>query len=174
MPSVTGVAWSCIGGPEAICVSFRRPAAIDTTTARRLSMPLLPITWNLEGRRDIRGLAPGNGKKRTSCEGEDLDQQRSVQQEERRGTRRYRRRRWPRTECLEVVDDRQNDAGREEGRRIDIGVGAKGLTGAAVSGLVTAALGMILAVCRYSSGMSVNRRRADMAEHDEDRHTDEQ
>jgi hypothetical protein len=79
-----------------------------------------------------------------------------------------------RPQCLEVADDRQSDAGREEGRRIDIGVGAKSLAGAAVSGLVTAALGMVLAVCRHRSGVGVKRSRTDVAEHDEDGHTDEQ
>ena len=97
-----------------------------------------------------------------------------MQQEERGRARRRRCRRWVRTACLEVADDRQNDAGREEGRRIDIGVGAKRLTGAAVSGLVTTALGMVLAVCRHRSGMSVKRSRADMTEHDEDGHTNQQ
>ena len=97
-----------------------------------------------------------------------------MQQEERGGARRRRCRRWVRTECLEVADDRQNDAGREEGGRIDIGVSAKGLAGAAVSSLVTAALGMVLAVGRHRSGVSVKRSRANMTEHDEDGHSDEQ
>jgi len=97
-----------------------------------------------------------------------------VQQEERGGARRRRCRRWVRTESLEVADDRQNDAGRKEGRHIDIGVGTKSLTGAAVSGLVTAALGMVLAVGRHRSGVSVKRSRADMTEHDEHSYTDEQ
>jgi len=79
-----------------------------------------------------------------------------------------------RTECLEVADDRQHDADREEGRRIDIGVSAKSLAGAAVSGLVTAALGVVLAVGRDCSGVGVEWSRADVAEHDKDGHTDEQ
>jgi hypothetical protein len=97
-----------------------------------------------------------------------------VQQEERGGARRRRRRRWVRTERLEVADDRQNDPGWEEGRRIDIGVGAKSFAGAAVGSLVTAAFGMVLAVCRHRSGVSVKRSRADMTEYDEDGHTNEQ
>jgi len=97
-----------------------------------------------------------------------------VQQEERGGARRRRCRRWVRTECLEGADDRQNDAGRQEGRRFDIGVGAKSLAGAAVSGLVTAALGVVFAMGRHRSGVGVKRSSADVTEHDEDRHTDEQ
>src|SRR5207245_7908568 len=103
-----------------------------------------------------------------------LDQERSVQQEERGGTRRHRRRRWARTECLEVADDRQNNLGREEDRRIDIRLGAKSLTGTAVGGLVTAAFWMVLAVGRHRSSVSVKRSRADVTEHDEDGHADEQ
>lgn len=97
-----------------------------------------------------------------------------MQQEERRRTRRCRGRRWMRTDCLEVADDQQNNAGREESRRIDIEVGAKSLAGAAVNGLVTAALGVVLAVCRHRTNVGVNRSRADVAEHDEESHTDEQ
>jgi len=97
-----------------------------------------------------------------------------VQQEERGRARGRRCRRWVRTECLEGADDQQNDAGREEGRRFDIGVGAKRLAGTAVGGLVTAALGMVLAMGRHRSGVGVKRSRADVTEHDKDRHTDEQ
>ena len=136
-------------------------------------MPSLPISWNLTPRHTRTGAGQrlrANGRR----EGEGLDQQRGVQQEERRGARRRRCRRWVRMACLKVANDRQNDAGREEGRRIDIGVGAKRFAGTTVGGLVTAAFGMVLAVGRHRSRVSMKRSRADVTEHDKDGHTDEQ
>src|SRR5207249_462552 len=114
--------------------SAGRPTATRTNRASRLSMPLPP--HHREPGRMPRHTRTGAGQRPKAIRvvREGLDQQRGVQQEERRGARRRRRRRWVRTLGREVANDRQNDAGREEGRRIDIRVGTKSLAGTAVSG----------------------------------------
>jgi len=74
-----------------------------------------------------------------------------------------------------AADNWQNNARRLEGRRIDVGAGAKSLTGAVVGGLIAAAaLGMVFGVRHYRPDVGMNRERADMTEHDEDRNTGEQ
>lgn len=72
------------------------------------------------------------------------------------------------------ADNWQKNACRLEGRRIDVGAGAKSLARAVVGSLIAAALGMIFGVRRHHPDVGMDRESADMTEHDEDRHTDEE
>src|SRR5207245_2241350 len=56
----------------------------------------------------------------------------------------------------------------------DTGAGAERLARAAMGGLVTAMLGMIVRVCRHGAGVDVYGERADVAEHNDHCHADEQ
>jgi len=73
-----------------------------------------------------------------------------------------------------AADNGQNNARRLEGRRVDVGAGAKSLTGAVVGRLIAAALGMVFGVWRHRLDVGMNRERADMTEHDEDRNNGDQ
>ena len=75
---------------------------------------------------------------------------------------------------VKLINDLQDEDGRQQGRRIDTGAGAERLARAAMGGLVTAMLGMIVRVCRHGAGVDVYGERADVAEHNDHCHADEQ
>ena len=74
---------------------------------------------------------------------------------------------------LQVTDDGQDEARRDQDRRVEAGAGAERLTRATVGGLVSATLGMILRVRRHGPGVDVHRERAHVAKNDEHCHANE-